>query len=807
MNEDPMNHRILLLVIVALFSTHKSFGQLLPPERYYSADGRILYAGGSPDPGWYDLDSVRLVNLQFPQSNYWSLLQANYTSETLIPATLSVGNIILDSVGVRFRGNTSYTSIPNSQKKSFAIETDFVVGGQELMGYRNLKFNNAHSDASFMREVLYNRLAMRHIPIAKASFIRLSLNGQDWGLYPNIQAVDKAFLDEWFLSNDGPLIRATRQTTGIPGGGWGDGTAGMNFLGVDTNLYKNYYYLKSSDLAHPWTYLMRACSVLAQTNAGSIDTAQAYLDIDKILWFLAMENIFTDDDSYVYKGKMDYIVYYEPETGLTTPLEYDGNSTFTTNNATSSSWGPFKNVTNANYPLLNKLLNIPQWRQRYLAHYRTLLQEVFNPSITNPLIDRLDTLIASQVASDPKKLYSTAQYTSGVPALKNFVQNRRNYLQANTEVAQIAPKIDSAHHLNSALQLLTAPIPGEVSWVRAFMAQGGTPILEVRLHYSDRVVGRFTSVQMYDDGQHQDLAAGDGIFGAQLPAFTPFSLVRYYIEAVGSNPAQSRSYLPTGAEHDVFVFRVEGQPTGGGVVINEFVASNQTGAQDESGGYADWVELHNTSAQAISLAGWYLSDDQSNPLRWRIPAGISIPAGGYLIIWADADSLDGPLHTNFRLSAAGEDVVLSNSAGQLVDLVNFPLQITDTAYARIPNGTGPFTYRVPTFAANNQGNPSAVRPMTHQQLLLYPNPARDWLRVLLVAEGGSSTSLNSSSPGSALTPTLRIFDLQGRELPADVHVSGGTEWMVDLQTIPSGCYILEAKNGERTQFARFICTH
>jgi len=807
MNEYPMNHRILLLVIVALFSTHESFGQLLPPERYYSADGRILYAGGSPDPGWYDLDSVRLVNLQFPQSNYWSLLQANYTSETLIPATLSVGNIILDSVGVRFRGNTSYTSIPNSQKKSFAIETDFVVGGQELMGYRNLKFNNAHSDASFMREVLYNRLAMRHIPIAKASFIRLSLNGQDWGLYPNIQAVDKAFLDEWFLSNDGPLIRATRQTTGIPGGGWGDGTAGMNFLGVDTNLYKNYYYLKSSDLAHPWTYLMRACSVLAQTNAGSIDTAQAYLDIDKILWFLAMENIFTDDDSYVYKGKMDYIVYYEPETGLTTPLEYDGNSTFTTNNATSSSWGPFKNVTNANYPLLNKLLNIPQWRQRYLAHYRTLLQEVFNPSITNPLIDRLDTLIASHVASDPKKLYSTAQYTSGVPALKNFVQNRRNYLQANTEVAQIAPKIDSAHHLNSALQLLTAPIPGEVSWVRAFMAQGGTPILEIRLHYSDRVVGRFTSVQMYDDGQHQDLAAGDGIFGAQLPAFTPFSLVRYYIEAVGSNAAQSRSYLPTGAEHDVFVFRVEGQPIGGGVVINEFVASNQTGAQDESGGFADWVELHNTSAQAISLAGWYLSDDQSNPLRWRIPAGISIPAGGYLIIWTDADSLDGPLHTNFRLSAAGEDVVLSNSAGQLVDLVNFPLQITDTAYARIPNGTGPFTYRVPTFAANNQGNPSAVRPMTHQQLLLYPNPARDWLRVHLVAEGGSTISLSSSTPGPTLTPTLRILDLQGRELPADVHVSGETEWMVDLQTIPSGCYLLEAKNGERTQFARFICTH
>ena len=80
---------LLFLVLTFLLNLHNSFGQLLPPERHYSANGRILYGGGSPDPGWYELDSVRQVNLQFPQSNYWSLLQANYTSETLIPATLT----------------------------------------------------------------------------------------------------------------------------------------------------------------------------------------------------------------------------------------------------------------------------------------------------------------------------------------------------------------------------------------------------------------------------------------------------------------------------------------------------------------------------------------------------------------------------------------------------------------------------------------------------------------------------------------------------------------------------------------------
>ena len=149
----------LLIFNLLFLITQICYGQILPPERFYSADGRILYGGGNPNPGWYELDSIRQVNLQFPQTNYWSLLQANYTSETLIPANLTVGNISLDSVGVRFRGNTSYTTIQNSQKKSFAIETDFVRSGQELMGYKNLKFNNAHTDASFMREVLYNRLS------------------------------------------------------------------------------------------------------------------------------------------------------------------------------------------------------------------------------------------------------------------------------------------------------------------------------------------------------------------------------------------------------------------------------------------------------------------------------------------------------------------------------------------------------------------------------------------------------------------------------------------------------------------------
>ncbi|NBW43406.1 MAG: hypothetical protein EBR29_06290, partial [Sphingobacteriia bacterium] len=503
--------------------------QNLPSEWYFSPDGRTLYTGGRPDEGLYHPDSIRTVNLTFPQSNYWTLLGQNYASETNLMASMTMAGQTLDSIGVRFRGNTSYTTISSSQKKSFGIETDWLRPGQDILGFRNLKFNNAHGDATFMREVLYNQTARRHTPIAKGNFIRLFLNGQDWGIYDHVQDVDKEFLKEWFLSNDGPRFRATTGVSGgAPGGGWGDGTAGMNFLGLDTNLYKSYYSLKSSDIALTWEALVQACRALSLVPSAPSDSTRRYLDIDRILWYLAVENIFADDDSYIMKGKMDYMVYYEPETGRTFPFEYDGNSSFLSNAATSTSWGPFKNVSNVNYPLLNKLLNVPEWRQRYLAHYRTILAESFNPTRLHPVIDTMHARIAALVAADTKKLYTTANYTSGVTSLKTFVTNRYNYLRTQTEVAQQGPIVLSLDQYDSLGRWNEAPLPGARVLVRAQVSNPAT-VQALRLYYATGWVGNFGQINMLDNGMSGDSLAGDGIYGAYLPGQAAQSVVRYYV--------------------------------------------------------------------------------------------------------------------------------------------------------------------------------------------------------------------------------------------------------------------------------------
>ena len=119
---------------------------------------------------------------------------------------------------------------------------------------------------------------------------------------------------------------------------------------------------------------------------------------------------------------------------------------------------------------------------------------------------------------------------------------------------------------------------------------------------------------------------------------------------------------------------------GSGVYINEIVASNQTGLTDEGGAFPDWIELHNAGSSDVSLDGWFVSDDEAEPQRHALDSSLVVEAGGYLVLYADGDTEEGPLHLAFKLKAAGEQAVPCDDAGVL-DVVTFGEQQTDSAWA------------------------------------------------------------------------------------------------------------------------------
>jgi hypothetical protein len=137
------------------------------------------------------------------------------------------------------------------------------------------------------------------------------------------------------------------------------------------------------------------------------------------------------------------------------------------------------------------------------------------------------------------------------------------------------------------------------------------------------------------------------------------------------------------------------------VVINELLPVNNTVAADQDGEYDDWIEMYNTAPVSLDLSGYYLSDSKNDLSKWQIPTGTFISAKGYLIIWADTDTTQNGLHSNFKLSHLGEKVLFVNPDLSVIDKVEYGTQTLEIAYARNPDGSGSFVWQTPTFNASN----------------------------------------------------------------------------------------------------------
>lgn len=138
-----------------------------------------------------------------------------------------------------------------------------------------------------------------------------------------------------------------------------------------------------------------------------------------------------------------------------------------------------------------------------------------------------------------------------------------------------------------------------------------------------------------------------------------------------------------------FISTVFGQQ--GSLFINEFMASNTKTIQDEYGDYVDWIEIYNASDSSIDISGMFMSDDISDLTKWRLPDTSDltvIDSMNYLILWADADTLEGALHLGFKLSGSGESIFLIDTNGVTVlDQIYFSEQYDDISYGRYPDGS------------------------------------------------------------------------------------------------------------------------
>ena len=640
------------------------------------------------------------MGLTFTQSNWATLLtSARTTGSNVYCSMVTLDNGATNvGAGARYKGNTSFTL--GGAKKSINVELDWINPAADLMHYTTFNLNNAAADETIMREALYFTVMSQYTPCPKGAMARVNINGSFWGVYSLVQQENGQLISEWFRSNNGDRWRTPNAPGG--GGGFGGSNSALAYLS-STNIasYQSYYDLRTTNTptSNAWQRLINAIYVLNTTPTNQLrDKAEDVLAVDRWLWFLALENIFTDDDSYWNKGA-DYSFYYEPESGRIHPLEHDGNEAFVLGDVQLS---PVQGSTGGNRPVLQRFLSINELRQRYLAHMRTVLQELYNPVAMTPMINAFHALSIDAILADPNKNFTMLAYTNDLNALKSFVTNRYNFLTNHPEVRPLPPII------GTVAGPAVPPLASEVPMVTARVEANGTNGLDsVWLYHRGKSYGRFAVAQMFDDGLHGDGAAGDTVFGAATTNYPAGTTVRYYLEARSASAPRAAAFSPSRAEQQTHEYRVAvTSASNSPVIINELMASNTSTLADPQGEFDDWVELHNLSDQEVNLTGRYLSDEPDNPRKWAFPADTAIAPGGYLLVWADEDGTATPgLHASFKLSADGEQIFLTDTDANLntiLDSVTFGRQETDRSYGRSSADPDEWLIQAPT---PGQANP------------------------------------------------------------------------------------------------------
>lgn len=733
---------------------------------------------------FYSVDTIREIKIYFDQPNWDHLLDSLYilgNEDRLTSTKIIIDGTQLDSVGVRYKG---YSSVSVTRTKNpFNIKLDYIKGNQTYNGIDKIKLSNVIQDPSFVREVLSYEIARKYMPASKSNYANVYINDTLVGLYSNVEAVGTEFLENHFNSSDNSFFKCNPATLNLNG----ENSNLSNTLGTDSTLYYPLYDMKSN---FGWANLYNLIDTL-NNYPGDVEKL---LNVDRTLWMHAFNYSLINFDSYIGYAQNYYI--YKDNHGRFNPILWDLNQSFASYRLADASihfsgfsileaknMDPLLHHNNVSVyprPLMRNLFNNDRYQRMYIAHMRTIMEENFDNQDYLARAQFMQALIDTSVQNDTNKFYTYPDFQNNLnstvtdlidyPGITDLM-NARNTFLSTYDGFQGAPDITNINSSPSSLAI------GDSVWVTSKVVNADSIVLAYRFSNTQL----FNKVDMFDDGLHNDGLAGDSVYGYLLTNIG--HTVEYYIYA--ENDSAGR-FSPERAAYEYHEIIVDGD-----VVLNELCAINNSIWMDPQGDYEDWVELYNNSTSTVSLNGYYLSDDNNYLKKWMFP-NISIAPNDYLIIWADKDTLDTGVHTNFKLSSTGEAVFLSDSTGTLIDEISFGTQSAGwITYGRFPNGTGPWRYMNASFDKENLW-PVGVEEkivLEKNNFVVYPNPAKNTINIRLDQTGEYQIVLS---------------DINGRVLTTKTTNSSSDNSAINISNYASGFYLITVTSLDFTLTKKFI---
>jgi len=628
----------------------------------------------------YDINTITQIEITFAESNWDYLLDVLYAAgdEERLVGSVQINEIQFDSVGVRYKGNSSYS--PNNVKNPFNIKLDHIIDDQKYQNYGTLKLANGYKDPSFVRETLSYEIARNFMPAGLANYCEVTVNGQYIGLYTSVQSVDK-----YFKNSNFPGAGDIRLKGELASGANPTVTTVWGYHGADSTSYYNYYELKSDE---GWADLIEFLEVF-NNNPDEMDD---YLNVDNHLWMLAFDNLLVNLDAPINFGHNFYL--FKDGSDRFNPILWDLNENFGSfsmllggqplNTYQLQKLDPLLNMNDSDYPIVGKVLNIDKYQKMYIAHMRTIIEEIFQNGWYETRAHELQDIIDTDYQSDPNTFYSYSQFlqninsTAGggpgsmpVVGITELMDTRTTWLLSQSEFQGTIPEITNQNYTPQTVE------PYMTLWINADVADAD----EVTLYYRSNAYDKFTALEMYDDGNHNDGVAGDGTYGISIQA--SYDDINYYFYAQNSDQG---AFLPQKASREFY--EIEVNAISGEVVINEI---NYNSADDFDAG--DWVELYNNDVEDIDISGWVFKDEDDDHI-YIIPDNTVLGQDEYLVLCADTalfktcfpevTSFIG--NFDFGLGGGGDIVRLFNTGGVLIDSVEYD----DAAPWPIePDGNGP----------------------------------------------------------------------------------------------------------------------
>ena len=417
-------------------------------------------AGGGTTMGYedklFDTSSVHKINIVMDD---WDEFISSAESEEYYTCTLEIDGETYKNVAIRGKGNTSLTKVAayGNDRYSFKVEFDRYDSSVTYHGLDKLCLNNIIQDNTYMKDYLcYRLMAEMGVASPLCSYVYVSVNGSDWGLYLAVEGIEESFLQRNYGSDYGELYKPDSQSMGGGRGngkgfdmddfdpaenagdnakpdGKGGGRDGMNssddtllkYIDDDPDSYSNIFDNAKTDVSKS-----DKKRLIAALKALSGDDPEQAVDVDAVIRYFVVHNFVLNFDSYT--GSMIHNYYLYESDGQMQMIPWDYNLAF---GAFQSAGGatslvnypiddPVSGGDTSDRPMLAWIFQNEEYTELYHKYFAELISTVFDSGDFVQEFDSVVQMISPYVESDPTKFCTCEEFETGAQTLREFCLKR-----------------------------------------------------------------------------------------------------------------------------------------------------------------------------------------------------------------------------------------------------------------------------------------------------------------------------------------------------------------------------------------------